>query len=432
MAEHASLEAEVVVVGAGASGAPAAIAAARAGAKVALVEEDAVIGGAPSDYYVCMFYGGTVHGILAEVEELLAKRYATAPGAQFFTPESWQRAFWQLLRQEENVRVIPGARAVGVMEGKGGGTVAGVICEVLPGRSLEIRSKVTIDATGSGIVSELAGCRARYGRDAQREFGEPSAPAEADEQVQHCTWMYFAQRTGAGKPLKGHHLEAGGGVGILEGIAPRGREAEWEGVVRERERQLGTDPGLFLFWGCSIACRDTRDPIELARTQTEALGVMERDHALLREHGYAIYLAPRIGVRECRRIVGEYVITENDLRAGEFPEDTIAACDYGLDIWDETKDCERGLSVARYGIPYRALVPRGVEGLLVAGKCISGTHIAMSSHRVMPIAGKTGQAAGVAAALAVKGGRQPREVEAGELREALAGPGQHLAVSWEG
>lgn len=429
MAQRESLQADVVVVGAGASGIPAAIGAARAGARVILLEEDPVIGGAPSDCYVTLFYGGTLSGILKEAAELLSTRYAPVPGAQFWPPESFQRAFWQLLDQEPRAAVVAGARAIGVIKTDGSGHPAagGVRVEVLPGQDLEVRAKVTIDATGSGIVAALAGCAAMYGRDAQGDFHEPSAPPQADSRVQHCTWMYFIQRTGVGKPFDMSKLEAGGAVSVLHGIAPRGEEEAW--AARAPQRELGADPGLYLCWGCSLPCRDTRDPIELATTHREALRVMERDHALLREHGFAIYLAPRIGVRECRRILCEYVITENDLRSGAFPSDTIAACDYGLDLWEGGEDLTRGLEVAHYGVPYRALVPREVDGLLVAGKCISGTHIAMSSHRVMPIAGKTGQAAGVAAALAARHGVQPRQLDPEEIRRVLRGPGQHLQLS---
>ncbi len=425
MAQHENLTTDVLVVGAGASGIPAAIAAARAGAKVILIEEDPVIGGAPSDYYVCLFYGGSIHGIMREVDHLLSKRYTTVPGALFFTPESWQRAFWQLLQAEPNIQVIPGARAVAVLEGKQGHRplAAGVKVETVPGQYLEIRSKVTIDATGSGIVAALAGCTTMYGTDAQSDFDEPGAPPQASDRVQHCTWMYFAQKTGWGEPLK-----EGAGVTILDGIAPRGEEDAW--AAQAPERDIGVDPQIYLQWGCSLPCRDTRDPIELACTQTEALSVMEPAHARLRAHGYAVYLAPRIGVRECRRILGEYVITENHIRSGEFLPDTIAACDYGFDIWDEQQNWERGLPVARYGIPYRALVPRDLDGLLVAGKCISGTHIAMSSYRVMPIAAKTGQAAGVAAALSAKHNTQPRNLDPQELRRVLQGPGQNLQLSF--
>ena len=86
MGDHADLSADVVVVGAGASGLPAAIGAARAGAKVVLLEEDPVIGGAPSDYYVCLFYGRPMTGVNAELEHLLKSKYAPTPRANFLGP----------------------------------------------------------------------------------------------------------------------------------------------------------------------------------------------------------------------------------------------------------------------------------------------------------------------------------------------------------
>jgi hypothetical protein len=104
----------------------------------------------------------------------------------------------------------------------------------------------------------------------------------------------------------------------------------------EKARRL--NPPLYLHWGCSVYCRDTRDPLALAEAQQEAFQAMEHDHAQLREHGYAVYLAPRIGVREASRIVGDHVISENDLRSGILPNDTIAVGWYGLDIWGHSSN----------------------------------------------------------------------------------------------
>jgi hypothetical protein len=193
-----------------------------------------------------------------------------------------------------------------------------------------------------------------------------------------------------------------------------------------------------------VRCRDTRDPIELANAHRDAYKAMERDHALLRENGYMVYLAPRIGVREASRILGEYVITENDIRNSVFPDDTIAVADYGLDIWNETRTDTNdmgghdddgtvdafGLETARYGIPYRALVPRGVDALLVAGKCMSGTHIAQSSFRVQPIVASAGQAAGVAAALSAEQDQPPRRLDPQQVRRLLCTKEQHLQLSF--
>lgn len=438
MGTHPDLRADVLVVGAGAAGLPAAIGAARAGAKVILIEEDPVVGGAPSDYFVCLFYGGPISGVLAELEALLNAKYSPVPRAQFYLPSGFQRAWRELLAAEERLHVITGARAARVLTSERGGrpVVRGVSVEVGPGASFDISAPVTIDATGSGAVSAMAGCEVMYGREGRGDFGEPSAPPQPDERVQACTWMYFVQRMPGADPLPpGERV----GVPVNIGIPPRGHSGPWP------PWDPGPDPGLYLQWGCAVFCRDPRDPVELARAHEEAYAAMERDHARLRESGHMIYLAPRIGVREASRIVGEYVLTEQDLRAGAFPEDTIAAADYGLDIWrEEGAEAEaweghggRGavevydLEVARYGIPYRALVPRGVDGLLVAGKCMSGTHIAQSSFRVMPIVAAAGQAAGVAAALCAQRGAQPRALDPQEVRRLLRGERQRVQLSFD-
>ena len=440
MKHHSNLTTDVLVVGAGASGLPAAIAAARAGAQVILVEEDPVIGGAPSDYYVCLLYGAPVTGILKEAEDILNAKYCPVPGAQFFLPSGYQRAWAQLLAAEPNIQLLTGAKAaaVRVEDRKGAPTVTGVSVEVQPDQHFTIDSKVTIDCTGSGIVSIMAGCTAMYGRDAKSDFHEPNAPDCPDDRVQACTWMYFVQRLPDAGPTD-QNLPLG--VSVTIGIPPRGHVGPWP----SEEAENAPDPGLYLQWGCAVRCRDTRDPVELAAAHHEAYNAMERDHALLRENGYMVYLAPRIGVREASRILGEHVITENDIRNGVFPDDTIAVADYGLDIWSERREDTRdmgghdddgtvnvlGLETARYGIPYRALLPRSVDGLLVAGKCMSGTHIAQSSFRVQPIVASAGQAAGVAAALCAGHHQQPRRLDPHDVRRLLTTREQHLQLSFD-
>ncbi len=432
MSQHDTLTTDVLVVGAGASGLPAAIGAARAGAQVTLIEEDPVIGGAPSDYHVCLFYGRPITGILAELEQLLKAKYAPSARAQFFLPSGYQRAWREIISAEPNLRVITGAKAVEVLHANGSGTptVAGVTVEVTPRLTFDINSKVTIDCTGSGIVSEVAGCAIMYGREAKAEFNEPHAPDAADDRVQACTWMYFIQGIPGIQdkpPVRAVHVNVG--------IPARGEDdlPQPQPVLQGEQ-----DPELYLQWGCAVECRDTRDPVALAEAHAKAYEVMEPELQRLHQNGYTVHLAPRIGVRECRRVRGEYVITENDITGGAFPDDTIAVADYGFDDWRPHRvSKERGnvdefsAATARYGIPYRALIPQGVDGLLLAGKCMSGTHIAHSSFRVMPIAGSTGQASGVAAALCAAGDTQPRRLAPEDVRTALRGPAQHLQLSFD-
>ena len=428
MARREDLSTEVLVVGAGASGIPAAIGAARAGAEVILIDEDPVIGGAPCDFYVAMFCGGPITGVLAEAADLLQARYSLLPGAStclWYLPESHMRAYHRLLASEKRIRIVTGARAVGVLKAGPAARprVAGVRVEAAGRSRLNVASKITIDATGTGAVARLAGCKAMYGRDSRAQFGEPHAQPRADHQVQQCTWMYISQQIKPGKAFDMMKLEH-----VKLGVLVVGANS-W--FSNDPEQALRVNPGIYLHWGCAVTCSDTRDPIALARAQQEAFGRMERDHALLRENGYAVHLAPRIGVRESSRIVGEHVITENDLRSGRLPEDTIAVGSYPLDIWGDDFG-GAGAAALQYGIPYRALVPRGVDGLLLAGKAISGTHRAMSAYRVMPIVAGIGQAAGVAAALCVRHRWQPRRADPVAIRRTLRGKRQHLQLSFAG
>jgi len=411
-----TLKTEVLVVGAGAAGIPAAIGAARVGAKVILIEEDSVIGGAVSDFYVDMFCGGPMRGVALEAQERLQNLYPMNQKARFFLPAHFQLVYGKLLEREKNITVITGARAVEVLtkDGKKRPRVTGVRVERGGGNFSTIESGITIDATGSGIISILAGCRSMYGTESTGTFGEAHAPAKSSLKVQQCTWMYISQRIKDGNPfdmMKLEHVRLGV---LVNGVG-------W--FHNDPEKAMKLDPGIFLHWGCAVECQDTRDPVEMARAQGEALKAMERDLSLLSENGYAVYLAPRIGVREAGRIVGEHVITENDLRSGKLPEDTIAVGGYGLDIWGGNIKTSEA-KVPLYGLPYRAIVPMDVDGLLLAGKIISGSHLAMSAYRVMPIVGSAGQAAGVGAAISIRQRRKPRDLDPKDLQKILKTPKQ--------
>ena len=125
--------------------------------------------------------------------------------------------------------------------------------------------------------------------------------------------------------------------------------------------------------------------------------------------------APMLGVRESRRIDGEYTLTVEDLINGEKPHDSVAVATFNIDIHnndDEHQNCKR---ISPYGIPLRCMIPRGIEGLAVAGKTISGSHIAMASYRVTGNCVAMGEAVGKAAAVAIKSGKKLREVTIDEI-----------------
>lgn len=416
-----SAEADVLVVGAGASGIPAAVAAARAGARVVLLDEDPMVGGAPTDMFVAAFCGYPRSGVVREMEERLAAAHRLAAGAHWYLPHSWQTVAEELL-SEADVTVLRGARAVGaIVEGtRPRPRVAGVLVQ-RRGPPREVRAAVTVDATGTGRVAVDAGCPAMYGEDSRDDFGETPAPPQRTANVQWVTWMYISQRLPRAKPLDMMKLEHARRGVLVNGLG-------WYHNDPEKARRL--DVGVYLHWGCAVECEDTRDPVCLGDAQRHAMRAMERDHALLREHGYAIYMAPRIGVREANRVVTEHIVTLGDLCSGRKPPDTIAMGAYGIDIWGQAEEGSPAsrIKIPPYGIPYRALVPRDADGLLVTGKAIGGTHIAMSAYRVMPIVGAIGQSTGVAAALCAAGRLPPRDLDPRRVQTLLTQPPQNLRL----
>lgn len=149
------------------------------------------------------------------------------------------------------------------------------------------------------------------------------------------------------------------------------------------------------------------------------------------ENAYLQMTGVQIGIRETRRIVGEYVLTAEDLLSARKFDDCIARGSYPVDIHDPDgggtvlKHLTPGES---YDIPYRSLVPKAIDNLLIAGRPISATHEAHSAIRVIPIAAAIGEAAGTAAALCVKNATTPRELDPGELRRVLLAQGANLGT----
>ncbi len=422
------LETDVLVVGAGASGVPAAIAAARAGARVVLLEEDFQPGGAPVDNYITMPCGKPRAGVYGEMLQRLETEYPlplpdygpTLPlWSRWHLPSSYAVVIADMLAAEENLDLHCGVRVQQprVEDGPGGPRVTGVVVPRCGGGTAQVRAHVTVDATGAGSLAAAAGCTVLYGEDSRGEYGEPHAPPEASRRVQPCTWLYIYQRLGGG-----HYIDPGES---LRGVDPT---FGWVGA--DRAKAEAHNSGIYLMWGRTLECADTGDEQALAATQCEALRLLRDDLARLQRCGYMTYLAPRMGVRESRRIRGERVVTESDLRSGRMPEDYIAVGHWWLDIWGQQLP-EEQRQVPAFGIPYAALLPQGMDGLLVVGKSISITHIALGAYRVQPPVAAVGQAAGVAAALAVRERAPLRAVDPVHIRREATGCGQGMMLDPE-
>jgi hypothetical protein len=182
-------------------------------------------------------------------------------------------------------------------------------------------------------------------------------------------------------------------------------------------RVLGTD-----VWDLSYA-------EWVSRRQMRQISEFLRKYVPGFEQSYVVQSGMSVGVRETRRIVGEYQLNVDDVLSARKFDDAIARGSYPVDIHNPKGSgtiLKRLPPGEAYDIPLRSLMPQKAEGVIVAGRCISGSHEAHSSYRVMPIVMATGQAAGVCAALAARHGQTPRHVPVRKVQEELLRQGASL------
>jgi hypothetical protein len=294
-----------------------------------------------------------------------------------------------------------------------------------PGKRLLVEAKVFIDATADGDVCVDAGCDYHMGEDPKSRYEEPSAPETAEMSLNGLTLCYRITDTGTKqKPYlppdipqglcrkPGHIVELPNGDHLLNAVDMIDGNAvvamEYSELMREAYRRVLEH----FFW--------------LQRLPADGESRWTR---FVRGQGYGTWsisgIAPRIGVRETRRILGDYVLTENDCQAGTQNQkhaDIIAVTDHAVDIHGK-KGRLYELPNGPYGVPYRCLLPRDAENLLIASRAASFSHIAASSCRLCRTMMTLGQAAGNAAAMCIKNNAAPREVDVPRLQAQLASQG---------
>lgn len=408
---------DVVVLGGGFAGSAAAIAAARGGARVLLCEQSNCLGGAATNSLVNPFMNYETkidgkffplsRGIFAEIVEKLKNfEYFNGTKGNTFSEESLKLVLMRMA-VEAGVELL--FRVAFVRAERDGDRVMSV---TFVGKSGEftLEADYFIDASGDADLVYSAGFPTRLGR-------------ESDGLCQPMTLCFRV----AGVDRSKFDRNA---INVLY------KELKDEGKFRNpREDVLifdTIDPTVLHFNTTRVVKMNPTDPYDISRAEIEAREQVFEMFDFLKKNfeafsdSYVISTGMQTGARESRMTDGEYILTESDIVACRRFDDTVALGNYDIDIHNP-----EGSGTSHYyfpdgkyyTIPYRSLIPKGAENLLVAGRCIAVDHGAQASIRIMPIVCCIGEAAGTAASLAVKHKKSVNEVDVSKLTNTLIGNG---------
>ncbi|HUR15747.1 MAG TPA: FAD-dependent oxidoreductase [Candidatus Limnocylindrales bacterium] len=419
---------DVIVVGSGSAGSSAAITAGRLGARTLLLDRLAFMGGTSTavldTFYA--FYTPTdpprrvVGGLGWEVVERLRDEgvcferpntYGAGTGVTY--DQETLKLTWERLAQDAGVSLLLHTWATGVRVEDG--RLRGVRVWNKGGERW-FEADVVVDASGDADVAAMAGVP-------YEDFGTTG-------KVQSLSTLFRLANVDVAKAAETPKKEM---WSLMRSAAASGEyrlprlEGSWHRTPFD---------GVVMVHMTRIPNVDATDPVALTAAELEGRRQVREYHRFLRDHvpgferSVVVGTSPSIGIRESRRVIGDYQLTRDDVLNARRFDDEIALC--GAPIEDHGTGGETDWNYVSeggvYGVPLRCLLPLGVEGLLVAGRCFSATHDAHASARSMATCMAMGQAAGTTAAIGAARGCTPREVTASEVRQRLVDDGAILNV----
>jgi len=416
-----SRKTDICVIGGGLAGTFAAIAAARTGARVVLMQDRPMLGGnASSEIRMWVSGAGSRVRNLQEtgiMEEVLLENMHRNPTRNFSV---WDSILYEKVKAEENIELLLNCACCdAVCDGSKIKSITGFQLTTYTWQTVE--AEIFIDCSGDSILADLADAEYMVGREAKETFGEEFGLDKADKKTMGMSLMIQAHETD-------HKCEF---------IPPKWAyrfttDEEMKFKPHECLDKINTNFYWIELGGEADSIHDTEEiRDELLKI---AFGVWDhmKNHG---DHGAENWELDFIGFlpgkRESRRYVGDYILTQRDVENGRQFEDEVAYGGWQIDnhlpggFFMSGKDgahLQKKRLTEPYGIPLRSLYSKNIENLMFAGRNISASHIAFSTVRVMGTCGVMGQAAGTAAALAVKYEITVRELgksRIGELQDLL-------------
>ena len=405
--QDADEEFDLIVAGGGMAGTCTAIAAIRSGLKVLLVQDRSMLGGCNSSE-VRVSLGGVPHAapypnignVVAEIGPIMGSG-GTYP-AEYYEDNRKKMAFelskpdrWKLLL---NTAVVD-------LERDGNRITAVVTRSCIDGSETRYRARLFADCTGAGTLARMRGCETMSGTEAESDYGETLAPKEASNEVMGQSVLWLSSDTGAYSDFP----EVDFGIEITDEnvLYVKGGDWEWEsGQYRNQatEAEYIRDYAMMaIYANWSYLKHHSARKAEYANRKLD-------------------WVSPIGGKRESYRVIGDYVLTQNDIEEKREHADATAAITWDIDLHypdpkyihtapDPYRSCayHRGIGEP-YPVPYRCLYAKDAENLFLGGRIISCTHVAFAAVRVMRTLGQLGEVIGMAAAVCMENDCLPRDV----------------------
>lgn len=413
-----TVQVDVTVIGGGLAGVCAAVAAARLGSKVALIQNRPVLGGNSSSEVRVWVCGATAHGTQRFAREtgimgemFVENQYRNPEGNPYY----WDLVVLETVKAEPNIALylntdVHEVEAEGPADDR---RITAVIGWMMGSeRRIRFESPQYIDCTGDGLVGFLAGAKYRIGREARSEYGEAWAPETADDITLGSTILFYTRDEG--RPVK--YVPPSFAKDITQTSIPIKR------VIRSG------DSGCHYWWIEWGGELDTVHDNERIRDELWAAiygiwdyiknsGKFDADNMTLE------WIGALPGKREYRRFIGDYVLNQNDILAQREFEDRIGFGGWSIDLhppqgmYAQESGSKHLHPDGNYHIPFRSLYSVNVGNMLMAGRNISATHVAFGTTRVMATCAVIGEAAGAGAALCARYGLSPRQLARERMNE---------------